>query len=205
MPTPPTLLVFVAATLAILLVPGPSVVYVVTRSIDHGRVGGLLSMLGVEVGALAHVAAAAAGLTALVAASDRALIVLRYAGAGYLVLLGVRRLLARPPTPTPRSVRASRPRLFLDGLVVDLLNPKTALFFAASLPQFVDPSGHAVPVQVLELGLCFVGLAVLCDGAYALLAGCLAARLERSGAAQRGVRHVTAGVYIALGLVAALA
>lgn len=205
MPVPPMLLVFVAATLVVLLVPGPSVVYVVTRSVDHGRVGGLLSMLGVEAGALVHVAAAAAGLTALVAASDHALTVLRYAGAAYLVVLGVRQFLARPAGRAPRHVRASRPRLFLDGLVVDLFNPKTALFFAAFLPQFVDPSGYAVPVQVLVLGLCFVGLAVLCDGAYALLAGCLAARLGRSGALRRSVRHVTAGVYVGLGLVAAFA
>jgi threonine/homoserine/homoserine lactone efflux protein len=165
MPSPDTLLLFAATTLALLLVPGPSVLFIVARTLEHGRHGGLTSMLGVETGALLHVLAATVGLGALVAASPDALLALKLAGAAYLVYLGVRAL--RPGRPA--SVPADRGRLYRQGLLVDALNPKTAMFFVAFLPQFVDPAGN-VALQTLVLGLTFVALATLTDGAYALLA-----------------------------------
>ena len=189
---------FLAATLVTVAVPGPSVVFLVARSIELGRSAGLRSMLGLETGALIHVAAAAAGLTALVAASDTALLVLRYGGAAYLLHLGVSRLVARPVPVAAGPVERTTRGLFRDGVLVDLLNPKTALFFLAFLPQFVDPGAGPAAAQVCVLGLCFVTVAVLFDGSYVLLAGRLRERVRRSAAGGRGFDRLTGGVYLAL-------
>lgn len=176
MPTEQTFLVFLAATLAVLVVPGPSVVYVVARSLEQGRRAGLVSMLGLEAGMLVHVLASASGVAAIIASSDVAFMTLKYAGAAYLLHLGIRQLRARsvPVTTGGEVVRApgaAYSRLFRDGFLVDLLNPKTSLFFVAFLPQFVDPARGPASAQLLALGLCVVPLAVVCDGSYALLAG----------------------------------
>ena len=165
MPSPETLLFFAATTLVLLLVPGPSVLFIVARTLEHGRRGGLTSMLGVESGALLHVLAATVGLGALVAASPDALLVLKLSGAAYLVWMGVRTLRGAAQEATP----AASGKLYRQGLVVDALNPKTAMFFVAFLPQFIDPTGN-VALQTLVLGLIFVALATLTDTAYALLA-----------------------------------
>ncbi|MDA0174590.1 LysE family translocator [Solirubrobacter taibaiensis] len=165
MPSPETLLFFAATTLVLLLVPGPSVLFIVARTLEHGRRGGLTSMLGVESGALLHVLAATVGLGALVAASPDALLALKLAGAAYLVWMGVRTLRGAAQEATP----AARGKLYRQGLLVDALNPKTAMFFVAFLPQFIDPTGN-VALQTLVLGLTFVALATLTDTAYALLA-----------------------------------
>jgi len=186
----PTLALFAAATLALLLIPGPSVLFIVARTLEHGRRGGLVSMLGVEAGALAHVLAATAGLGALVAASPDALLVLRLAGAAYLLVLGVRALRGGAVAAAPAGGR----KLFRQGLLVDALNPKTAMFFVAFLPQFVDPAHGPVWTQTLVLGLTFVALATLTDGAYALLASRLrrTPRLAKlSGATYFGLAALT--------------
>ncbi len=208
MPSTSTVLVFSAATLALLVVPGPSVVYVVARSLEHGRAAGLTSMLGIETGALVHVAAAAVGLTALLASSEVAFSIVKYAGAAYLVGMGVRQVRRRhEPITAADSVTpaASRLRLFRDGVMVDLLNPKTGLFFLAFLPQFIDPSRGPVGGQVLVLGLLFVALAAVTDGTYAVVAGGLSGRLARSVASRRRVDRTTASVYVGLGGLAAFA
>jgi threonine/homoserine/homoserine lactone efflux protein len=194
MPSPATLAVFAAASAVLLLLPGPSVLFIVARTLEHGRRGGLISLLGVETGALLHVLAATAGLSALVAASPGALLTVKLAGAGYLLVLGVRALRGRhAAAPAEGS-----PRLFRQGLLVDALNPKTAMFFLAFLPQFIDPAGP-VASQTLVLGLCFVVLATLSDGAYALLAGVLAERLRG-----RRMNRVSGGAYVGLGALTAL-
>ena len=209
MPTTTTLLLFVASTLALLSVPGPSVVYVVTRTVEQGRRAGLVSMLGLETGALAHVALSALGVTALLAASDWAFVVVKYAGVTYLVVLGVRQLrrCAVPASQTSDSPGTSYARLFRDGIMVDLLNPKTGLFFLAFLPQFVEPGRGPVAVQALVLGVCFVVLAVVTDGAYALVtsAVCQRAARLRSTSRRSVVRRISGAVYCALGGVTALA
>jgi threonine/homoserine/homoserine lactone efflux protein len=195
MPSPATLAVFAAATAVLLLLPGPSVLFIVARTLEHGRRGGLVSMLGVETGALLHVAAATAGLSALMTASPGALIAVKLAGAGYLLVLGVRALRGEA---SARAAPSSSRRLFRQGLLVDALNPKTAMFFLAFLPQFIDPAAGSVATQTLVLGLCFVALATLSDGAYALLAGLAAERLRRrqlarvSGAAYLGLSALVA-------------
>jgi threonine/homoserine/homoserine lactone efflux protein len=200
-PEPDTLLVFAAASVVLAVVPGPAVIYIVTRSVRHGRAAGLVSTLGVEAGNLVHVAAAAVGLSALLASSATAFNVVRYAGAAYLVYLGVRALLGREGEDGRERPVVGRRRLFWEGAVVSALNPKTALFFLAFLPQFVDPAQGAVAFQALVLGSCFVALATVSDSAYALLAGTAGARLREG----RLLAKLSGGVYLGLGAFAAFA
>lgn len=181
MPSTHAFLLFLAATLTVLVVPGPSVVYVVARSLEQGRRAGLVSMLGLETGMLVHVLASATGVAAVIASSEVAFMTLKCAGAAYLLHLGIRQLRTRsvPDTSVPATAGGEVPpapgtsysRLFRDGFLVDLLNPKTSLFFIAFLPQFVDPGQGPASLQLLALGLCVVPMAMVCDGGYALLAG----------------------------------
>jgi threonine/homoserine/homoserine lactone efflux protein len=199
-----TLLLFAGASLALLALPGPAVIYVVTRSLDQGRTAGMVSMLGVETGTFAYALAAAAGLTGLIAASVTAFTVVKYAGAAYLVYLGVRKLLERPEEEQPEVVVSGRSRLFLKGALVQLLNPKIAIFFVAFLPQFVHSSRGPVAVQILVLGTIFTVLAILSDGAYVLLAGAVGSWLRTGRRARSWLARFSGGVYIGLGLTAAL-
>jgi threonine/homoserine/homoserine lactone efflux protein len=207
MPDASTFILFAAASLAFLAIPGPSVFYIVTRGLTQGRRAGVTSMLGVQAGGLVHVVAAAFGVSALIASSATAFTIVKYAGAAYLVLLGVRKLLARgesddEPDPTgPLSAS----RLFWQGVVVNVLNPKTALFFLAFLPQFVDPAAGPVAPQMLVLGTLLVGLGVLSDGTYALVAARAGQSLRRAAARRRRLERLSGGVFVSLGVVAALA
>ena len=196
---------FVAAALILLVTPGPAVLYIVARSIHQGRRAGLVSMLGVHAGTLVHIAAAAAGLSALLAASAVAFSVVKYLGAAYLVFLGVRRLLDRTAGVTTGAHLERRlRRAFLDGVVVNILNPKTGLFFLAFLPQFVDASRGSVGPQILGLGLLFVMLGVVTDGLYAVGAGTAAHWLRGNPRFVRSERWVSGSMYIGLGVAAAL-
>ncbi len=210
MPDLATLALFALASAALIAVPGPAVIYVVARSIEGGRRAGLVSMLGIEAGGLVHVAGAAVGLSAVLASSATAFTVVKVAGAAYLVWLGVRRLVAstRPTPSAPEgdvpAPRAGR-RLFLEGVLVNVLNPKVAIFFLAFLPQFVDPAAGAVALQVLVLGVVFLTVAVLCDGAWAIVAGAAATRLRSSARARAWLDRVSGVVFLGLGAAAALA
>jgi threonine/homoserine/homoserine lactone efflux protein len=197
---------FVAAAVVLLITPGPAVLYIVTRSVEQGRLAGLVSALGVHVGTLVHVAAAALGVSALLVSSALAFDIVKYLGALYLVYIGVRKLVgwdqpAGGQALAPRSLR----RLFGQGVVVNILNPKTALFFLAFLPQFVDVSKGAVGFQILVLGLIFVALGVLSDGLYAVAAGTAGGWLKRDGRILRAQRYVGGTVFVGLGVTAALA
>jgi threonine/homoserine/homoserine lactone efflux protein len=204
MPDLSTLAVFAAASLALIAVPGPSVLYIVGTSISQGRRAGVASMLGVQAGALIHVAAAAIGVSALLASSAGLFNVVKFAGAAYLVWLGVQRIRhAGEQDPAARPPR-SHAHLFRQGVVVNLLNPKVAMFFLAFLPQFVDPQGASPGAQVLALGLVFVAIAIVSDGFYALVAGAAAERLRGSVRARRRMDRLGGGVMIGLGAVAAL-
>ena len=200
-----SLLGFVAAALVLLLIPGPGVLYIVARSLSQGHRAGLVSVLGLSIGALVHVAAATAGLSAILLASATAFGIVKTLGAGYLIYLGIRTLFARGPAA---SVEASAPRplyrLFRDGVVVSVLNPKIAVFFLAFLPQFVEPSRGSIPHQVLLLGLTYVGLALITDSAYAFLAGSL--RHWLGGRMMQGPlpRYASGVVYLGLGVSTAL-
>ncbi|HZZ86077.1 MAG TPA: LysE family translocator [Anaeromyxobacteraceae bacterium] len=191
-------LLFSLAAGALIVVPGPAVTYIVARSLQQGRRAGLVSAMGIATGGLVHVAAVL-GLSALLASSAVAFAAVRWGGAAYLVYLGVRAWLARPgpdATPPPAPAR----RLFAQGFLVNLLNPKTAIFFLAFLPQFADPARGQVPLQILFLGAWFVALAVASDCTYALLAGTVGDRLGRSPRARQGARLLSGGVYVALGV-----
>ncbi len=206
MPTAETFALFAAAALALIVVPGPAVLYIVAQSIDRGRLAGIVSALGVAVGGLVHVTAAAVGLSALVVSSATAFTVVKLAGAAYLVGLGLVTLLRRSEAErvdVPRERRLRR--IFTQGIVVNVLNPKTALFFLAFLPQFVDPDRGAVPAQILALGLLFVVLAVVSDAVWALAAGTASHRLRGSRRFHAVRRYVSGTVFVGLGAVTAAA
>ena len=205
MPEPHTFLLFAGASVLLLVAPGPSVLYVVTRSVAQGRRAGAVSVLGVGLGNFSHAVAAAVGISALVASSALAFSVVKYAGAAYLIYLGIRALLGRggAALPTPDGARTDR-RLFWEGFVVDFLNPKVALFYLAFLPQFVDPAQGAVAPQMLVLGAVFTSLGLLSDGTYALAAGTFGRRLRNARFESR-LRRASGVVFVGLGVSAALA
>ena len=208
MPDPTMLGIFVAATIVLLVTPGPAVLYIVARSVEQGRSAGLVSVAGIHLGTIAHIAAATLGLSALLLSSAIAFEVVKYLGAAYLIWLGVRALMTRDPAEDPLGAK-TRPRplrrVFRDGLVVNLLNPKTALFFLAFLPQFVDPArGHAY-LQILVLGLIFMGLGMVSDSLYALAAGTASDWLKHNRRFIRFQRWFAGCAFIGLGVTAALA
>lgn len=203
LPPWPLLSAFMAASLLLAVTPGPGVFYIVTRSAVHGRRHGLASVLGVAAGNLANAVAAALGLAALFAVSAAAFTVVKFAGAAYLVYLGVRMLLARPAaagTEPPAAMPLAQ--ACRDGFVVAALNPKTTLFFAAFLPQFIAVRTDPV-LQTLLLGVVFVAIAAVTDSLYAMAAGALAPRLSGGSAGLVGQR-AGGGLCIGLGLYAAL-
>jgi threonine/homoserine/homoserine lactone efflux protein len=200
-----SLLGFVAAALVLLVTPGPGVLYVVARSVEQGRRAGLVSVLGLSAGALVHVGAAAAGISAILLASATAFGLVKALGAAYLIYLGIRTLLGRRSAANV-EVYTSRTlhRLFRDGVLVSVLNPKIALFFLAFLPQFVDPHGAPVPQQIVVLGLVYVSLALVTDGGYALLASRLRGWLGTRGLHGPLPRYLCGSVYLGLGISTAL-
>jgi threonine/homoserine/homoserine lactone efflux protein len=211
MPSTTTLGSFLALTAAIMLIPGPTVLFAVARTLEGGRRAGLVTVLGLEAGLLVHVTAATVGLSALLASSETALRAIRLAGAGYLLYLAWRQLRTLPAVtgaaPTSGGplapVTRTRTALFLDGCVVDVLNPKTVLFFVAFLPQFVDPARGPELGQLVVLGLLAVVVGLACDAGYVVLAARLTRRdrpqalggRARSG---RGVALVTGISYAGL-------
>jgi len=206
MPTAATLLVFAGAALALLVVPGPSVLYIVTRGMHQGRSAALVSVLGVTTATLVHTSFAAIGLPATLAPSAAAFTVVKAAGSAYLLWLAVRTWRDRsadaadaPPPAVPLR------RIYLQGFVVNLLNPKTALFILALLPQFVDPARGSAAVQILVLGGVLASLGLLSDGAYALASGSIGAWLRRRRSVAAAQRRISAIVYAILGVGTALA
>lgn len=207
MPAASTLGLFALTCLAVLAIPGPAVLYVVTQSLESGRRVGLSAVVGIHAGTVVHVVAAAAGLSALLVASADAFAVVKYAGAVYLVVIGLRRLV-RPATTAPDGPQHPRTprRALAQGVVVNVLNPKTALFFLAFLPPFLDPHRGPLFAQVVLLGSIFIGLGLLSDGAYAVAASAVSRRWahRRRRPSGRAGQRATGLVYLALGAVAAL-
>ena len=203
MPSVHALALFALATVALLVVPGPAVLFIVTRSVDQGRSAGLVSVLGVHCGTVLHVLAAALGISAVLAASQTAFDVVRYAGAAYLIVLGVRALMRRGGDPVASPDRAPLRRVFGQAMIVNVLNPKTALFIVAFLPQFVDPARGSATAQVLVLGGVFILLGLVSDSIYALGAARAGARLRAWRRFADVQRYASGAVYIGLGLAAA--
>ena len=206
MPDSSTLVTFSIAALALFIIPGPAVLYIITRSLAGGRRAGLVSVAGIHMGSLVHIAAAIAGLSALLATSAAAFATVKWAGAAFLVYLGVRTFLKRadsaadPKTLEPAPLRA----VFRQGFVVNALNPNTAIFFLAFVPQFVDP-GRGTTSQILVLSALFIVLGVISDGLYATVFGSVGQRLTRAPWWSTGRWAVPATMYIGLGLFAGLA
>ena len=199
MPTPSTLLLFSGASLLLLIVPGPAVTYIVARSVAHGRRAGLVSVLGIHAGSIVHVVAAVIGVSALIASSAATYHSLRLLGAAYLIYLGISRLFRRNDEIATEVTGVDLRRVFMQGMIVNILNPKTSLFFLAFLPQFVDPAG-SVALQTVVLGLTFIALGALSDGTYALAASSFARLMGKSRRFISAERSLSSGTLIALGV-----
>lgn len=196
---------FMGAALALLLIPGPAVLYITARSASQGRVAGLVSVLAIETANFMQAVAAALGLSAILLSSALAFDVVKYLGAAYLIYLGIRKLMASDNGTKGEEVKQeSLSRIYWQGFAVNILNPKTALFFFAFLPQFVDPTKGTVLGQNLLLGAIFVGMAIITDSMYALLASSLAGKLSGNQRFQKGQRYFAGLVYIGLGITTAL-
>ncbi len=199
-----SLLLFVTGAAILLVIPGPAVTYVVSRSIGHGRSAGLVSVLGIVAGTLCHVVAAALGISAVLASSALAFQFVKYLGAAYLIYLGIKTLRSTDQQLlTEAGNETSLARIFGQGFLVNLLNPKTALFFLAFLPQFVDPARGHVALQILQLGILFALMGWCSDSIYALIAGTVAEKIRGSLRLRRIQRNVSGGGLIALGLASA--
>jgi threonine/homoserine/homoserine lactone efflux protein len=205
MPGWSTLSLFITAALVLVFMPGPNTLYVIARSVQQGRWAGLVSSLGIQAGSLFHIAAAAFGVSALLLSSALAFSIVKYAGAAYLIYLGVKTLLAREKITETKTVEEkSLSRAFYQGVLVSLFNPKAALFFFAFLPQFVDAGRGSVPIQIMFLGSIVVVLGALSDSTYALLAGSAGNLLRGNLKLLRAQRYFAGSVYIGLGAMAAL-
>lgn len=199
------LYLFLAATVALLLIPGPAVLYITARSATQGRLAGFVSVLAIETANFLQAVAAALGLSAILLSSALAFDIVKYLGAAYLIYLGIRKLLTRETAAENEEVqKESLSRIYWQGFFVNILNPKTALFFFAFLPQFVNPERGNVTAQTLMLGAIFVGCALITDSMYALLASSLAGQLKGNKNFQKGQRYFAGLVYIGLGITTAL-
>jgi threonine/homoserine/homoserine lactone efflux protein len=198
------LYLFIGAALLLLLIPGPAVLYITARSASQGRLAGLVSVLAIETANFVQAVAAALGLSAILLSSAVAFDIVKYLGAAYLIYLGIRKLISRDEDTGNEAVKPeSLARIYWQGFMVNILNPKTAIFFFAFLPQFVSPGRGNVTVQTLLLGTIFVGLALVTDSIYALLASSLAGRLKGNRSFQKGQRYFAGLVYIGLGITTA--
>jgi threonine/homoserine/homoserine lactone efflux protein len=195
---------FILAAVAVLVVPGPAVLYITARSASQGRAAGLVSVFAIETANFIQAVAAALGLSALLLSSALAFEVVKYLGAAYLIYLGIRKLFFSESEAEGEIKVETLSRIYWQGLAINLLNPKTALFFLAFLPQFVDPARGNVIAQNLLLGMIFVGLAIVTDSMYALVVSSFADRLKGNQRFQTGGRYFAGLVYVGLGITTAL-
>lgn len=207
MPAFSNLYLFFIASIALLLLPGPAVMYIIARSVHQGRTAGLVSVWGLQLGTLIQVLAASLGLSALIASSEVAFSVVKFAGAGYLIYIGVRTLFAKEKPLEKKSIEDVKLRqVFSQGVLVNTLNPKTTLFFIAFLPQFVNHgnSSGSTGLQIAMLGLLYVLLGTCTDSLYALIAGTVGSWIKQSRGFAKGQRIFAGTMYIGLGIAAAL-
>lgn len=199
------LLLFMTAALGLLVIPGPAVTFIVARTVEHGRFAGIISILGITLASLVHISFAALGLSSLLVASAMAFLVVKYLGAAYLIYLGIQALRAEPQVQDPQAPAQAKPwRIFRQGFVVNLLNPKAALFFFAFLPQFVSPEQGSVTLQIYLLGFIFLGLAFLSDGFYVMIAGAARNFLSGNIKMARLQKNFAGVIYLLLGVTTAV-
>ncbi|MEY3166981.1 MAG: hypothetical protein RLZZ343_784, partial [Actinomycetota bacterium] len=199
MPDLQSIIAFAIASVALLLIPGPAVIYVLNRSVSDGREVGLAAVAGLELGNFVHVIAATVGLSAILATSATAFNIVKLLGASYLIFVGIRTLLRQPQQIASDSTSVSLRRSFTQGIIVNTLNPKVALFFLSYLPQFIDADKGAAWSQALVLGSTFVFIGCLTDGMYALTASALRGVLLKGRTLPFVQRYVAGTVFIALG------
>ncbi len=202
MPALETILQFLIAAVLFAYIPGPAMLYSAAQALARGTRGGLMAVLGIHVGGYVHVIAAAAGLSVLFHAVPTLYAVVKLAGAAYLVWLGIAffRKKAEDGAPPPATQAKSTRRAFIESVIVDVLNPKTAIFFVAFLPQFIDPAaGLPVWAQFLILGTMTNLIFTSADIASVLLARGLAERLSRSVSARRLLERAGGAILIGLG------
>lgn len=205
MPTLATLLAFGAASVVLLVIPGPAVTYIVNRSVVDGRAIALAAVAGLELGNFMHVIAATIGLSAVLATSATAFSVVKWLGAGYLVMVGIKTLLTRPDRTSGVTSQTTPRRAFTQGVIVNTLNPKVALFFLSFLPQFIDPTRGPAWTQALALGTLFAVLGCITDGTWAFVASAVRGALLRGRAMPIIRRYVSGSMFVGLGVIAARA
>ncbi len=209
MPSPAPLAIFLVAALALNISPGPDMLYVISRSLEHGRRAGIVSALGIGAGTLVHTFVTAIGLSAILLSLPIAYELIRYAGAAYLAYLGIRMLLVRGSNGATAETSASTNYfslrgVFRQGVTTNILNPKVAFFFLAFLPQFVDQSKGAVALQMILLGLLFDTSGTSVNVIVATLAGRVSDSLKNRSGFRRFQKLIPATILIGLGLLVAL-
>ncbi|RNB56937.1 LysE family translocator [Brevibacillus gelatini] len=200
-----TIWLFVMTVAALLIIPGPAVLYIMGRSINQGKKAGLVSVIGVSLGGAIHVLAGAVGISAILLTSATAFTIVKYLGAAYLIYLGCKTLFSASDSKTSEIAQAPQKKWFkilCESALIEVMNPKTALFFLAFFPQFISPSAGSVSGQFLLLGAIFLALAFVSDSLYAMLAAGISKRMKGSAKLQN---RVTGYVYIALGVFSAFA
>lgn len=191
--------------MALLVIPGPAVIYIVNRSVADGRQIGIAAVVGLELGTFMHVLAATVGLSAILATSENAFNVVKYLGASYLILIGLRTLTRKPEAISTSASSMTQSQAFRQGFIINMLNPKIALFFLSFLPQFIDPNISSNARQALILGSVFVLCGFVIDGIYALTASSLREVLVKGKALPFIQQYVAGVVFVLLGVAAALA
>lgn len=205
MPDSTSIILFIAAASVLLIVPGPAVIYIVNRSLDQGKLAGIVSVLGIGTGTLIHIAAAALGISAVLASSVVAFNALKYAGALYLIYLGLQKFFSKEELILNNGYRKTQlQKVYYQGIIVNLLNPKTALFFLAFLPQFINHTKGNVTSQILFLGFLLVLMGMISDGLYALLAGYLGTMIKKKAELLKTRKYLSGTIYFALGIAAVL-
>lgn len=197
----PALAPFAMASLALVIIPGPNHLYIAARGLAQGRAAALASAFGVEAGTLVHIAAATAGLSYVISTSAALFALVKWAGVAYLVYLGVRAFTAKDGQAAAPPAQPLA-KVFAEGVLVNVLNPKVALFFLAFLPQFVKPEAGPAAPQIVVFGLTLLLLGLISDIVYAFSAGALAPLLARRA---RAVRYAGGVVYLGLGVAMAFA
>lgn len=201
LPSPENILLFITAATILIIVPGPAVLYIMMKSMEQGYKAGIASVFGVGVGAMVHVVAAAVGVSALLVASATAFSILKYAGAVYLIYLGVKKIIDKAPSVSTHKNRTkSLWKIFYEGIIVNILSPKSAIFFFAFLPQFINPERGGTTTQILFLGFLFFVIALVSDMCYVLLSGKLVKQFQASSVYPKVQKYMSGSIHIALGL-----